>query len=98
MYENKVFVRGHKSHHSGREANASRTYHGRMDIGQSSSGAPASGSNSKQLFAGGWPACFLSPMKIVACKRNVVLSANFAIGASSIPIFPLTAEQLKGVA
>jgi hypothetical protein len=35
----KVLVRRPNSHHSGREARASRTYHGRMHVGLSSPGA-----------------------------------------------------------
>jgi organic hydroperoxide reductase OsmC/OhrA len=93
-----VLVHRQNPHHSGREANASRPYyHGRMDVGLSSPGAPASGSSSQQLFAGGWPACFLSAMKIVAGCGKVVLLANLAIDASDIATFPFTAEQLKGV-
>jgi lipoyl-dependent peroxiredoxin len=85
-----VLVHRQNSHHSGGEANASRPYHGHADVGLSSPGTSASGSSSQQLFAGGWPACFLSAMKIVAGSRKVMLSANFVVDAPGIPTFPFT--------
>jgi hypothetical protein len=91
----KVIVHRQNSQSIGREANVSRTYHGRMDLGQSRLGASTGGSNSKQLFGAGWPARFLSAMKIVGGRRKFMLSANLAIDASGIPTFPFARGKAK---
>jgi lipoyl-dependent peroxiredoxin len=64
----------------GREGGSSRTDDGRLDIKLSPPGAGA-GTNPEQLFAAGWPACFLSAVKLVAGKKKISLPADVAIDA-----------------
>jgi len=65
----------------GRDGGASRTDDGRLDIRLSMPGTPGIGTNPEQLFAAGWSACFLSAIKLVAGKKNIVLPADVAIDA-----------------
>ena len=44
-------------------------------------GTPGTGTNSEQVFAAGWPACFLSAIKIVAGKTT-------PRGVSIAPLIP----------
>jgi Ohr subfamily peroxiredoxin len=65
----------------GREAGASRTDGGRLDIKFASPGTPGSGTNPEQLFAAGWSACFISAMQLEARKMKVTLPANVSVEA-----------------
>src|SRR5580765_382080 len=63
----------------GREGGASRTSDGRLDVKLTVPGTPGNGTNPEQLFAVGWPACFLSAVKLVAAKMKVKLPAEVAV-------------------
>jgi len=65
----------------GRDAGASRTDDGRLDIKLSSPGTGGAGTNPEQLFAAGWSACFLSAVKLVAGKKKIPLPPDVAIDA-----------------
>ena len=65
----------------GRDGGASRTDDGRLQVTLSQPGTPGNGTNPEQLFAAGWPACFLSATKLVAGKRKIALPAEVAIDA-----------------
>ena len=65
----------------GRDGGASRSDDGHLDVELSSPGTGGTGTNPEQLFAGGWSACFLSAMKLVAGKTKVTLPADVAIDA-----------------
>ena len=70
-----------KTHTTGGRDFAFHTSDGRLDIKLSTPGSPGAGANPEQLFAAGWPACFLSAIKIVAGKMKVALPAGPAIDA-----------------
>src|SRR6185369_14445198 len=71
-----------KTHTSGgRRGGVSRSDDGRLDVEFSAPAAPGTGTNSEQLFAAGWSACFISAMGLVANKMNVKLPADAAIDA-----------------
>ncbi len=65
----------------GRDGGASRTEDGRLDVRFALPGGRDTGTNPEQLFAVGWSACFLSSVKFIAHKMNVVLSPDVAIDA-----------------
>jgi lipoyl-dependent peroxiredoxin len=65
----------------GREAGASRTSDGRLDVKLTVPGSPGNGTNPEQLFAVGWSACFLSAIKHVAGKMKVKLPEDLAVDA-----------------
>jgi len=64
----------------GREGGTSRTDDGRLEVNFSSPGH-GTGTNPEQLFAAGWSACFLSPMKLIARKERIPLPDNVSIDA-----------------
>jgi lipoyl-dependent peroxiredoxin len=81
MTEIKKVVHTAKTHTTGgRDAGASRTSDGRLDVKQSLPGGPGTGTNPEQLLAVGWSACFLSAIKIEAAKMKV-RPADVAIDA-----------------
>jgi len=65
----------------GRDAGASRTSDGHLDVKLSTPGTSGSGTNPEQLFAAGWSACFLSAIKIAAHRMKVGPTAEVAIDA-----------------
>jgi len=71
-----------KTHTSGgRRGGVSRSDDGRLDVKFSAPGVPGTGTNSEQLFAAGWSACFISAMAVVANKMKVKLPADAAVDA-----------------
>jgi len=65
----------------GRDAGASRTDDGRLDVKLSLPGSPGTGTNPEELFAVGWSACYLSAIKLVAGKKKIALPDTIAIDA-----------------
>jgi lipoyl-dependent peroxiredoxin len=63
----------------GRRGGVSRSDDGRLDVKFSAPGVPGTGTNSEQLFAAGWSACFISAMGLVANKMKVKLPPDAAI-------------------
>jgi Ohr subfamily peroxiredoxin len=70
-----------KTHTTGGRDGSSRTSDGRLDIRLSNPGAVGGGTNSEQLFAAGWSACFLSAIGLAAAQRKVALPADRAVDA-----------------
>lgn len=70
-----------KTHTSGGREGASRSADGRLEVKLSRPGGPGNGTNSEQLFAAGWSACFISSMQVVAGRMKVVLPADVGIDA-----------------
>lgn len=62
----------------GREGTA-RSSDGRLDIALGAPGRAGAGTNSEQLFAAGWSACFEGAMGIVAKRYGIDLPADLAI-------------------
>ncbi|MGB2623967.1 MAG: OsmC family protein [Candidatus Acidiferrum sp.] len=65
----------------GRDGGSSRSSEGHLDIKFSLPGKPGDGTNSEQLLAAGWSACFLSALAIAASKMHVSLPPDTAIDA-----------------
>ena len=65
----------------GRENGAFRSSDGRLDVRLSTPGSARIGTNSEQLFAAGWSACFESAIGFAARKRKIALPADPAIDA-----------------
>src|SRR5579862_5009920 len=63
----------------GRDGGSSRSSDGRLEVKLSIPGGPGIGTNPEQLFAAGWSACFLGPIKHVAANMKVKLPADVAI-------------------
>jgi osmotically inducible protein OsmC len=74
----KVFYTA-QTHTTGGRDGAARRSDGRLDIKLSSPGGPSSGTNSEQLFAAGWSACFIGAMGVAARKLKVALPSNSAV-------------------
>ena len=74
-----------KAHTTGGRDGASRSSDGRLDIKLSvpkqMGGADKPGTNSEQLFAAGWSACFMGAMGVAAAKMKTRLPADAAIDA-----------------
>jgi pimeloyl-ACP methyl ester carboxylesterase/organic hydroperoxide reductase OsmC/OhrA len=68
----------------GRDGGASRTEDGRLDVKLSSPGVSSTGTNPEQLFAAGWPACFLSAIRLAAGKKRIALPSGLAIAVASM--------------
>jgi len=75
LYTAKVHTTG------GRDAGASRSSDGRLDIKHSVPGTPGTGTNPEQLFAAGWSACFEGAMGHAARKMKIALPPDLAIDA-----------------
>src|SRR5262249_55210990 len=65
----------------GREKGAARSSDGRPEVRLSVPGTPGQGTNSEQLFAAGWSACFEGAMGLVARKMKIQLPEATAIDA-----------------
>jgi len=65
----------------GREAGASRSSDGRIDIRISAHGGPGDGTNPEQLFAAGWSACLEDAIGLVARTMKIALPAEPAVDA-----------------
>ena len=70
-----------KTHTTGGREGASRCVDGRLDVRLSRPGATGSGTNTEQLFAAGWSACFISSMQVVAGRMKIALPADVAVDA-----------------
>jgi lipoyl-dependent peroxiredoxin len=71
-----------KTHTSGgRRGGLSRSDDGRLEVQFSAPGVSGTGTNPEQLFAGGWSACFISAMGLVANKMKVKLPSDASIDA-----------------
>ena len=71
-----------KTHTSGgRHDGISRSSDGRLDVKLSPPGGAGIGTNSAQLFAASWSACFEGAMETAARKRKIVLPGKSAIDA-----------------
>jgi osmotically inducible protein OsmC len=68
-------------HTVGGRDGAARSHDGRLDVRLSTPGTSGVGTNPEQLFAAGWSACFITSLKIVAAKLNVLLPAEPTIDA-----------------
>ena len=68
-----------KTHTTGGREGGSRNSDGRLDNKHFIPGAPGAGTNSEQVFAAGWSACFEGAMTVVACKKNIRLPTDTAI-------------------
>jgi len=68
-------------HTTGGRDGASRSSDGRLDVRPSSPGTQGTGTNTEQLFAAGWSACFEGPMAFAARNMKVWLPAELAIDA-----------------
>ena len=75
LYTAKVHTTG------GRDGGASRSDDGRLDIKHSLPGSKNPGTNSEQLFAAGWSACFEASIGIAARKMKVTVPEDLAIDA-----------------
>jgi Ohr subfamily peroxiredoxin len=65
----------------GREGGASRTFDGRLDVKLTVPGTKGDGTNPEQLFAVGWPSCFLSVIKLAAARMKVKLPPDVVVDA-----------------
>jgi lipoyl-dependent peroxiredoxin len=65
----------------GRDNGVSRSSDGRLDIRLSTPGSARIGTNSEQLLAAGWSACFESAIALAAHKRKITLPADVTIDA-----------------
>jgi lipoyl-dependent peroxiredoxin len=70
-----------KTHTTGGRDGSSRTSDGRLDVKLSNPGAAGDGTNTEQLFAAGWSACFMSAIGLAAAQRKVALPADRAVDA-----------------
>lgn len=77
----KVLYTAHQHTTGGRDGGASRSSDGRLDIGFSVPGTPASGTNPEQLLAAGWSACFIGAMALAARRMKIALPAEAAVDA-----------------
>lgn len=68
-------------HSKGGRDGVSRSDDGRLDVKLSPPGPSGTGTNPEQLFAAGWSACFISAMRAVAGKRQIILPDDAAIDA-----------------
>ena len=78
MTQEKVLYTG-KTHTTGGRDGASRSSDGRLDIKLTSPGASGGGTNSEQLFAAGWSACFLGAIGLAAARMKVAVPADTAV-------------------
>jgi osmotically inducible protein OsmC len=65
----------------GRDNGASRSSDGRLDVRLSTPGSARIGTNSEQLFAAGWSACFESALALVARQKKIALPGEVAVDA-----------------
>lgn len=65
----------------GRDGGTSRISDGRQDATLSALGTAVTGTSPEQLFAAGWPACYLSAVKLVARKMKLPLPDDLAVDA-----------------
>lgn len=79
--EKKVLYTAKTHTTGGREAGASRSSDGHLDIKLSTPGTAGAGTNPEQLFAAGWSACFEGAIGLAARKRRITLPAEMAIDA-----------------
>jgi len=70
-----------KTHTTGGRDGASRSSDGRLEVKLSTPGTAGAGTNSEQLFAAGWSACFEGAMGLAARSMQVALPADAAIDA-----------------
>ena len=70
-----------KTHTTGGRDGASRMTDGPLDVKLSSPGGAGNGTNSEQLFAAGWSACFLSALAAAAGQMKVACPPDRAIDA-----------------
>jgi osmotically inducible protein OsmC len=59
----------------------SRSSDGRLEVRLSRPGGPGHGTNSEQLFAAGWSACFESAIEFAARNMKITLPADHAVDA-----------------
>ena len=77
----KVVYTGKTHTTGGRDGGSSRSSDGNLDIKLTTPGKPEPGTNTEQLFAAGWSACFIGAMRIVAGKMKVRFPENGAVDA-----------------
>jgi lipoyl-dependent peroxiredoxin len=70
-----------KTHTTGGREGVARSSDGHLDIKLSRPGGSGTGTNPEQLFAAGWPACFIGAMQVVAGRMKVSLPADTAVDA-----------------
>jgi osmotically inducible protein OsmC len=88
----KVLYRGSATSTGGREGKATSSDHSydlKLSTPKELGGAGAEGTNPEQMFAGGYAACFMGAMKVVAGKDKITLPADTSItgvvGIGAIP-------------
>jgi len=69
------------AHTTGGRAGMSRSSDGRLEVRLSRPGGPGHGTNSEQLFAAGWSACFESAIEFAARNMKITLPADHAVDA-----------------
>jgi osmotically inducible protein OsmC len=79
MTDDKVLYTARVHTLGNRNAGASRSSDGRLDVKFSIPGAEGNGTNPEQLFAAGWAACFSGAMGRAARKMKMALPADTAI-------------------
>jgi osmotically inducible protein OsmC len=81
----KVLYRGIATATGGREGRASssdKSYDVKLSTPKEMGGSGGEGTNPEQMFAGGYSACFLGAMKVVAGKDKVTLPGDTSITGS----------------
>jgi osmotically inducible protein OsmC len=88
----KVLYRGTATATGGRDGKATssdRSYDLKLTVPKEMGGAGAEGTNPEQMFAGGYAACFIGAMKVVAGIDKVTLppetSITATVGIGAIP-------------
>ncbi|MCB8823354.1 organic hydroperoxide resistance protein [Microvirga rosea] len=76
----KVLYTG-KTHTTGGRDGFTRSDDAQLDVKLSPPGAATPGTNPEQLFAAGWPACFIGAMGLAAGRPKLRLPADTAVDA-----------------